>query len=94
MRRTLVSILAAGLLATTAAAADLKTYQVTGPVTDVGSDSITVQKGKENWQIARSGSTKGPADVKKGDKVTVYYQMTATEIEAKPAAPAKTSKKK
>jgi hypothetical protein len=72
-----------GLLATTAIAADLKSYQVTGPVVDVGTDSITVQKGKENWQIAKGASVKAPANLKKGDKVTVYYQMNATEIEAK-----------
>jgi hypothetical protein len=60
-----------------------KSYQVTGPVVDVGPDSITVQKGKENWQIAKTADTKGGADVKKGDKVTVQYKMTATSIEAK-----------
>jgi hypothetical protein len=91
MRRILAGVFAASLCAGIASAADVKTYQVTGPVTDVGSDSITVQKGKENWQIARSGSTKGGTDVKKGDKVTVYYTMTATEIEAKSGT---TTKKK
>lgn len=86
MKRIALAI-ALAAAAATAQAAD-KTYQVTGPVLDVASDSITVQKGKETWQIARSAATKGGTDVKKGDKVTVYYTMTATEIEAK-AAPAK-----
>jgi len=62
-----------------------KTYQVTGPVLDVGADSITVKKDTESWQIARDAGTKVTGDPKKGDKVTVYYRMTATEIEAKPA---------
>ena len=87
--RTLVLVVA---FAAAASAAD-KTYQVTGPVVDVGADSITVQKGKENWQIGRSAATKGGADVKKGDKVTVYYTMTATEIEAKGAGAAKPATK-
>jgi hypothetical protein len=84
--------LALAAAAATAQAAD-KSYQVTGPVVDVSADTITVQKGKENWQIARTAATKGGTDVKKGDKVTVYYTMTATEIEAK-AAPAKGGAKK
>jgi hypothetical protein len=86
--------LSASILGATANAGDVKSYQVTGPVMDVGPDSITVQKGKENWQIAKSPSTKGGADVKKGDKVTVYYQMTASDIEAKGGGAAKTPAKK
>ncbi len=74
--------LALAALAGTAAAAD-KTYQVTGPVVEVTADAITVKKGKENWTIARDAGTKTSAEPKKGDKVTVYYKMTATEIETK-----------
>lgn len=82
--------LVAGLtLATTAVAADMKTYQVTGPVVDVTADAITVQKGKDNWQIARGADTKTSGEVKKGDKVTVMYRMTATSIEVKGGAPKK-----
>jgi hypothetical protein len=90
MKRIALAV-ALAFLAGSAVAAD-KTYQVTGPVVDVGPDSITVQKGKENWQIARTADTKGGADVKKGDKVTVQYKMTATSIEAK-AEKAKKAKK-
>jgi hypothetical protein len=90
MRRLIASgALVASILGSMAVAGDVKTYQVTGPVLDVAADSITVQKGKENWQIAKSPSTKGGADVKKGDKVTVYYQMTASDIEGKAAPAAK-----
>lgn len=60
-----------------------KTYQVTGPVVEASPTSITVEKGKEKWEIARDAGTKGGADVKKGDKVTVEYKMTATGIEVK-----------
>ena len=66
-------------LAGSAGAAD-KTYQVTGPVMEVKPDSIVVQKGKENWEIAK-GDVK--TEVKKGDKVTVQYKMTATSIVVK-----------
>ncbi|HEU5338221.1 MAG TPA: hypothetical protein VFU39_02940, partial [Sulfuricaulis sp.] len=40
-------------------------------------------KGKEKWEMARDASTKVTGDVKKGDKVTVEYKMTATSIEVK-----------
>lgn len=58
-------------------------YQVTGPVLEVTESKIVVQKGKEKWEIAKDASTKAP-DVKVGDKVTVEYKMTATDITAKP----------
>jgi hypothetical protein len=75
--------------------ASAKAYQVTGPVVEVSSDMIVVMKGKDRWEIARDASSKVPADVKVGDKVTVYYRMTATEVESKGAAkPAKDSKTK
>jgi hypothetical protein len=87
--RTLVLATAGLALAGSVLAADVKTYQVTGPVVDVTADSITVLKGKDNWQIGKAADTKSTGDVKKGDKVTVMYRMTATSIEAKGAAPAK-----
>lgn len=63
-------------------AAGPKAYQVTGPVVDVSDEVIVVQKGKDKWEIARTAETKA-SDVKKGDKVTVEYRMTATSIQAK-----------
>jgi len=82
-RTGLVAFTAASLLAASAAGAgEMKTYQVTGPVVSVNADSIVVKKGKDDWTIAKDASTKG-ADVKAGDKVTIYYKMTATEIEKK-----------
>ena len=74
--------LAAALGATPAFAAD-KTYQVTGPVLEVTDASITVQKGKEKWQIARTKDTKVTGDLKVGAKVTITYTMTAATVEAK-----------
>ena len=73
----------AGALAATAAFAADKTYQVTGPVLEVTDAAITVQKGKEKWQIARAKDTKVTGDIKVGAKVTITYTMTATTVEAK-----------
>jgi len=77
-------------------AADAKSYQVTGPVLDVTTNSITVEnKDNERWQIAADAATLGK--VKIGDKVTIKYQMIAKEIEVKgdkPKAEAKGDKPK
>jgi hypothetical protein len=89
--------LAAGMLITgLALGAKPDAYQVTGNVVEVSGDKIVVMKGKERFEIARDGATKMTGDAKVGDKVTVYYRMTATEVEAKGAAkaPAKTAKTK
>lgn len=64
-------------------AADAKDYQVTGPVLEVNPSYIVVKKGEQKWQIAADATTKG-AKPKVGDRVTVRYTMTATEIELKP----------
>ena len=86
------AILAAALLCvSTSAFAATKTYQVTGPVLDVTDSTITVQKGQEKWELVRDASVK--TEVKKGDKVTIAYTMTATDIEVKGAKPEKTTKK-
>jgi hypothetical protein len=75
-------LLGATFAASPAHAAD-KTYQVTGPVLEVTDTSVTVQKAKEKWQIARTKDTKVTGDLKVGSKVTIMYTMTATSIEAK-----------
>ena len=58
-------------------------YQVTGPVLEVTNDSVTVQKGKEKWEIARDKDTKITGDLKVGSKVTIHYTMKATSVEVK-----------
>ena len=83
MRRLLVLLGALFLSATIAMAAGPKSYQVTGPVLEVKDDLITVQKGKDTWEIARDKGTKVTGDLKVGAKVTIQYQMKATEIEVK-----------
>jgi hypothetical protein len=80
----LIALLFAGLIgSTTAFAAGAKSYQVTGPVVDVSDTMITVQKGKETWQIDRTKDTKVTGEPKVGAKVTIMYRMTADSIEAK-----------
>ena len=70
-----------------------KEYQVTGPVLEVTDASVTVQKGKEKWQLARSKDTKVTGELKVGAKVTIMYTMTATSVEAKADAKADKAKK-
>jgi len=96
MRRTIINIVcvlafvAAFALAGRAAG---KAYQFTGTVKSVAGDALTVEKNaKETWQFEVPKDVKGGTP-KVGDKVTVYYKMVATEIEASAAAPAKTSAK-
>ncbi len=69
------------------------TYQVTGPVLEVSKDTVTVQKGKERWEIALTPDTKVTGDLKEGSKVTIEYRMTATKIDVKEQAKTKKSKK-
>jgi hypothetical protein len=64
-------------------AAGPKTYQVTGPVLEIKDDVITVQKGKEKWEIAKDSATKVTGDLKVGSKVTIEYTMKATAVEVK-----------
>ena len=71
------------LCAVTMAWAAEKTYQVTGPVTEVTDSKIVVDKKGEMHEIARNADTKVKGEPKVGEKVTVKYTMTATDIEVK-----------
>src|SRR6266567_4392221 len=89
--KTAFSLLAAASLAlnATAFAAGAKTYQVTGPVLEVTDSIIAVQKGKDRWEINRDANTKVTGDLKMGEKVTVTYTMSATDVEVKAGKGAK-----
>jgi hypothetical protein len=78
MNRTLI-LAATALLFSASAALAAKNYQVTGPVTAIDDKSITVEKGKEKWEIAR-GTAVVPTSVKVGSKVTIEYNMTAAKV--------------
>ena len=77
---TLSSIL---LTTSLAVAGPVKTYQVTGPVLEVTDTSITIEKDKEKWQIARDKDTKVTGELKPGAKATIQYRMSAASVEVK-----------
>lgn len=64
-------------------AAAPKSYQVTGPILEMTDSTITVQKGKEKWEILKDPAAKITGDLKVGSKVTIEYFMTAKSVEAK-----------
>jgi hypothetical protein len=66
-----------------------KTYQVTGPVLEMTDSTITVQKGKEKWEIAKDAASTVKGELKVGSKVTIEYFMTAKSIEVKPDSKSK-----
>ncbi len=79
-----VGILAAmAVVVSLSIAAAPKQYQFTGSVTefDAKAKTVSVDKGGDVWEF----STDGLKDlkVKKGDKVTVHYQMVAKKVETK-----------
>ena len=92
-----LSLLAAASLALSSAAfaAGVPDYQVTGPIAELNDTMIVVEKGakKERFEITRDANTKASGEMKVGDKVTVHYTMTATNIEVKPAKAEKGAKK-
>ncbi len=83
MKNLLMTAVLFLMLTSLAFAGSLKTYQVTGPILEIKDDVIVVEKGKEKWEIARDKATKVIGDLKVGAKVTIQYQMKATEIEVK-----------
>jgi hypothetical protein len=94
MTKSILSLFAGVfLLASVAIAAGPKDYQVTGPVLDVTDDVITVEKGKDKWEIGRNKDTKINGDLKKGSKVTIQYKMTAASVDVKDAGKAKAEAK-
>ncbi|MEW6185706.1 MAG: hypothetical protein AB1585_08210 [Thermodesulfobacteriota bacterium] len=82
--KKLLLVLAAVMICTSLAlAAGPKTYQVTGPVLEIKDNIITVEKGKEKWEIAKDAATKVTGDLKVGSKVTIEYTMKAATVEVK-----------
>jgi hypothetical protein len=89
-----IALACAGVLSlsTLARAADTKSYQVTGPILELSDTKITVQKGTEKWEVARTKNTKVTGDLKVGAKVTIYYTMVAEEVEVKQSKDGKAKK--
>ncbi len=88
------SLLLAGSLSAFAVELKTDTFQVTGEVTKMDENSITVMKGKERFHITKDAATKITGDLKVGAKVTVQYQMYAKDVEVKGEKAAKAPKKK
>jgi hypothetical protein len=93
MKKMLVILILVLAIPTVAAAAAVKTYQVTGPVLEVTDSKIVVQKGKDRWELARDKDTNVSGDLKVGNKVTIEYRMVATKVEVKEAKKAAEAKK-
>lgn len=68
-----------------------KSYQVTGPIVALTENVITVQKGDEKWEIARSAA-KADGKLAVGTRATIYYKMSADSIEVKDADAKSTDK--
>ncbi|HSA77751.1 MAG TPA: hypothetical protein VLG72_02700 [Nitrospirota bacterium] len=82
-RAAVVIVIVLLLVAAVAFAGSVKTYQVTGPVLEIKDTMVVVQKGKDKWEIAKDANTKIKGDLKVGAKVTIQYEMKATDIEVK-----------
>jgi cell division protein YceG involved in septum cleavage len=82
-RAAVVVVVVLLIMAAVAFAGSVKTYQVTGPVLEIKDTMIVVQKGKDKWEIAKDANTKVKGDLKVGAKVTIQYEMKATDIEVK-----------
>jgi hypothetical protein len=80
MKRLLLLTAVFMLVSSLAFGATVKTYQVTGPVTALTDDSITVKKGNELWEIARTPDTKITGNLKVGAKVTIEYRMVGVKV--------------
>jgi hypothetical protein len=80
MHKFLATAAVALALVASNAAAESKTYKISGPVVAVDDNKIVIQKGKEKIELARSDDSNIPSDVKVGDKVTAEYAMTATTV--------------
>ena len=79
----LLSLATAFTLGVAAFAADVNTYQVTGPILELTDAKIVVQKGKDKWELTRNADTKVTGELKVGAKVTIQYAMTAQTVEVK-----------
>jgi hypothetical protein len=64
-------------------AAAAASYQKTGIVKEVASDTFVLDLGREQWRFYLDANTGGRAALKAGDKVTVTYRQVAVKIEPK-----------
>lgn len=72
-----------GLLCVTAALAATRAVLITGPITDIREDAIVIQKGKQQWEIARGAATKVRGELRKGALVTIEVYLSAGTIDVR-----------
>jgi hypothetical protein len=84
-RWILAIVLATALLAPQFAwAASAKKYQVTGVITALTDDVVTVEKPDgEKWELNRDAKAVVKGELKVGAKVTLMYTMTVNSGEVK-----------
>jgi hypothetical protein len=83
-RLCIVAMIGAAILTSASTVMAAKKYQVTGIVVEVGDKVVVVEKKDgEKWEIDRTPDTKIDGELKKGAKVTIFYTMSASEIEVK-----------
>jgi hypothetical protein len=92
-RPFLILLCVSSLAAMSGATAGPKEYPLTGPIVSISDTTLVVQQArtKETWEFARTPDTKGAADLKVGDRVTVHYSMQAVSVEPKPEKAPKAS---
>lgn len=72
-------------LALAAQAATPRTLSVTGVITALTEQTITVAAGEELWEISRAAATEVDGKLALGSRVTVRYKLVAERIEVKGA---------
>src|SRR5262249_7852792 len=64
--------------------ASITTYQVTGTVVAMTEDRIVVDKGGQQWEIARDAAFKVIGDMRIGSKVTTWYRLAGVSAQVLP----------
>jgi len=83
MRKQLLAVLVIGTVLSSIALG--QTANVTGKVIAVNAKSVTVQNGKDVWEIKRTTNTKVDGALKVGSTVTVTYHGTDGQKKEGPA---------
>ncbi len=82
----LATVLLAVLVAPQFSFAGAKKYQVTGVVTALTDDMVTVQKADgDKWELDRDPKAVVKGELKVGAKVTIQYTMSVASVEVKPS---------
>ena len=71
------------LLVSVSALAATRAVVISGPITDIREDMIVIQKGKQQWEIARGPSTKVRGELRKGALVTIEVYLSAGTIDVR-----------